>query len=660
MKYVLVLEDDLKLRTEMYEALRLVGPQVQIRFFDSLEHFHIWLKAALADGPRSLASAGVRFAGDSIADAVASDDDVLSLVVSKDEFLGSRQMNLMKRTLDMFIRKKLCSKEEPTSLIITAFDKPGFDIRTVEQRFINNVIYKPFDKPILQQHLLFGIEGRHQAKQSILHNMKTDSMVEMLKDIQFEAWSELGFVTRSDHAILQGALAKYYVRLNPQSELITIYASCYKSIAHPDFPDEFRCFFRLFAPGAGLLNRLRRDLPKTGAAIADKSTDDLLINASNLNCVIIDPEEGKEFDLEKTLKRVFTNVDIVMFRNFSDFVMELDPVEFEKTVKRPKAWGNDEPMKLVYDGTGQFLHETVPDLGEMGEMFGLKKKDLLRFDFTSMLSGVDKIEWKRFILGEQVVHTKFKFSLLGKTFFIAATDRQVTTAAGGKSRIEVLLRELTLEERCEMLKAESRLHGKVDFIFIKESELGENFRDRWDPILQKLERPKLFLMGSNEIQEHKLRPLGRHLTDVFYKPYDVNYILKKLFSVLPKLSAKEDYSVAYREASLSGKVANPIHISEVSEAGLVMNYHRPLELGGFREFILWMPGALEIPIVIGTCNYVEESKAEPAKDEGDKSGDKKNKVIYDNHFVFFGVRDLQLKYIRLWHRDNYILSKKES
>jgi hypothetical protein len=88
---------------------------------------------------------------------------------------------------------------------------------------------------------------------------------------------------------------------------------------------------------------------------------------------------------------------------------------------------------------------------------------------------------------------------------------------------------------------------------------------------------------------------------------------------------------------------NPVTVNEISEAGFVMQYYRSVAVGSFREIILWQPYEIGAPELLATCNYCEENPAQ--------------KGSYNCHFVFFGISDHLLKRIRVWIRDNYILSK---
>lgn len=74
--------------------------------------------------------------------------------------------------------------EEPTAIIFTGFERPEFKIRDYErENYRTDIIYKPFDKLILQEHLFMALVGRRPAKASLVHKMKTSVEVEMIRRI---------------------------------------------------------------------------------------------------------------------------------------------------------------------------------------------------------------------------------------------------------------------------------------------------------------------------------------------------------------------------------------------------------------------------------------------------------------------------------------------
>ena len=75
--------------------------------------------------------------------------------------IRSECISLLKKTKDLFVERKICTVEDPTAFVLTVFDDPGFKIKQLENRILNNVIFKPFDRLILIQHLTNAIDGRH-------------------------------------------------------------------------------------------------------------------------------------------------------------------------------------------------------------------------------------------------------------------------------------------------------------------------------------------------------------------------------------------------------------------------------------------------------------------------------------------------------------------
>ena len=171
---------------------------------------------------------------------------------------------------------------------------------------------------------------------------------------------------------------------------------------------------------------------------------------------------------------------------------------------------------------------------------------------------------------------------------------------------------------CDYLKDRAKLHGK---------DLND--------------LPELLLHSRRKLPPNEIRKLSTWARDVFFTPLEKSYIVKKLISDFG-FANKSPAALASIEEPTPLKVANPVDIIQISEAGLVMKYYRAISTGAFREFILWRPEEDATPEIIGTVNFHEENKT----DEG-----------YLNHFVFFGMKDHYLKHIRLWLLDAYIKSK---
>lgn len=526
MKFILILEDDARIRTDLYESLKSIDPRLHIRFFSDLASFHEFLKIAVHEGPKALANAGTRHEQDSTEEITPANTHELRLIIAKNEFLGVQNMGLIRRARDFFVRKHMCSEQEPTALILTAFDSPSFDIKLAEERIINNVIFKPFDKLILKQHLEYALTGHHPVTETAVATVKIQSTIEMLKEVSLHSLSEVGFTTINNHEIKIGAMTKYYSEAFASENKKSVYASCVSCKALSD--KEFLCEFHFFAADSGQISKIRRHI------LENKKLTTLDIqntgNTTPRRILLIDEDVPLSLEMKLLLTERFNHVEVFSYNNMGQLLSDLAD--------------KDTPNR-------------------------------------------------------QQLPTQFDFVFADYALF----------------EIE---KEKRWAQICDYLKDRAKLHGK---------DLND--------------LPELFLHSRRKLPPNEIRKLSTWARDVFFTPLEKSYIVKKLISDFG-FANKSPAALASIEEPTPLKVANPVDIIQISEAGLVMKYYRAISTGAFREFILWRPEEDATPEIIGTVNFHEENKS----DEG-----------YLNHFVFFGMKDHYLKHIRLWLLDAYIKSK---
>jgi len=542
MKYIYILENEEKFRDEMIEAIHKIDPRLAVRSFPSLEDFAQWIKLLMQEGPGALAKGGTAPPGSPPPETSSAEDPhQLVLVISKNEFLGAKHMSLLRKTRELFIRKGACPATDPTSLVITSFESPDFDIKLVEDRIINNVIFKPFDKLMLQQHLTFAISGRHPPSQYTVHNMKTSATIEMLKEVEIEALSDVGFISVSNRPLQAGAVAKYYSPAFTSVKHRSMHALCLSCLPHPERPDHFRCAFSFLGADPEQITSIRKEVRKKELVAFSHAWVPPTTLASPVDIALITNEDRLSQALTDLAASEFNNARVHLFPTLQSFLFAVDPELARKEKKDPHFVS---PLKLP-----ETLHAIFAD--EFLFLPGYKER------------------WKSIL--ESV----------------------------GKSR-----------------KAPaSNPSGKVE----------------------------VFAFTTKKFPDQDQRLLGEVVRDIFYLPIDRVYIAKKLPLFLPQLRLKENLKTATVALPHQAKAANPIQISEFSEGGLVIKYYRPISIGAFREFVLWLPHELDLPEFLATCNYHEESTGE--------------KGVYFNHFVFFGLNDHYLKHIRRWILQNHVLTK---
>lgn len=530
MKFIYVLEDDERIQKDLFDTLKNIDPQLAIRFFPSLEHFHNWLRLAIHEGPKSLAVGGQPFSEDTTDQIAPANTHELRLVIAKNEFLGVKNMGLIKRARDFFLRKKICSEQEPTSLILTAFDSPDFDIKLAEERIINNVIFKPFDKLILKGHLEYALKGHHSVSSETISSIQIKSTIEMLKEITIEGISEVGFTALNNHEIKIGTFSKYYGDIFHSGDKKSALAYC--RTCTEISPVQFKCEFQFFGLDNAQISQIRRQV------LQDKSAT------------------------TKELKNTHGKTTHILIL------------------------GEDEPLN-------QDLHNLFSD----------RFSNVVTYQYTS--------------------HGQLLSDLANKE-----TQRR------------------------------QNLPTQIDIVFANYDFLEAEKQKAWEGLTQQIQDraakaglshaaiPDLYLISRRRITVNESRDLTSWCKEIFFTTLDKQYIYKKLLTDRPTLLNKESTSIASLLEKSQLKVANPVAITEISEAGLVLKYYRAISIGAFREFILWRPDEHENPEVIGTVNFTEKDKGEGG--------------AYFNHFVFFGMKDFYLKHIRLWLREAYIKSKDKS
>jgi len=186
--------------------------------------------------------------------------------------------------------------------------------------------------------------------------------------------------------------------------------------------------------------------------------------------------------------------------------------------------------------------------------------------------------------------------------------------------------------------------AKRTFVFIDHAHLAGNEAGELDAIHKVYPSLGLFVLSPKILSEALETELSSRAEDIFYAPFNRSYIVKGLKLRYPDLANKEDLFESYQDVEKSIHVSNPVQLVQVSESGLIIGYRRELPVGSFREFVFWLPDEIEVPTLLAQCNFVE------------KAPDGKG---FNCHFVFFGLNEHELKFIRRWMLLRYVDNKQK-
>ncbi len=642
MRFVLILEDEEKFKKEVCEALMDIDPKLQIRVFTSAREFAAWIKLVMEKGPESLKSAGQTPEG--ITQQVLNEEEhVVSLIISKVEFFGKEQMSLLKKTQKLFLERKLSKPEDPCSFVLTKFEEAVENIKSLKEPILSNVIYKPFDRLILKQHLTSAVDGRHKPSKFFIANQKTTSVIEMVKEVPMLSLSEVGFTTQSDRAITLGTVAKYYGPDFIAGQLASVVAKVIKCDVDPSDSKKMIVGMQFFALDSEQFKNIRR-------IVHDKAHKEIPYHwveskpPKKLNLVVIDDEPDI---VQAFLENKFSDFQLVAYPTYTEFLVDLDPKSFqgEEAEKPEKAFSQAE-VELEMDITGATINSITKVKDEKITVFGLEEKDFVG-KTNWIFNHLDKDNlnaWKAWIK-KQDSALVLKFKNKQHNFFV-----RTLSFLKEEKKIKVKFTELNAAEKIKFLQDHSKLPRQIDLFIIHQKYFEGAPTDRWlkvEEILAKRNeittKIPLLILSAKKLSDGEKLEMAGFSSDIAFKPLDRLAFNQKVHLLCPELKLIDAIALRTVLRPQTIKSANPVKIEEISEAGLVMAYNRALETGSFRQFVLWAPLEASAPELVANCNFVEEIEKENFK----------------IHFVFFAVTDHSLKRVRLWIMDNYIQSKEK-
>lgn len=643
MKYIYVLEDDAKLNAQILEALRKSEPDSEIRYFTSMEEFQKWVVMAVKLGPASLVKGGHRIKEDTKPEVLDPQaEDQLLLLISKEEWLGSRHMALVRKTQEMLIRKNLCTKEDPTRLVITAFENPDFEIALVEDRIICNVLFKPFDELILSQHLHFALKGHHPASETFVHVVQVEQEVEMTKDVQMEAVGDVGFVTRSPRPIQVGKVSKYYGEVFKGRGRIHVMARCLASQPHPEFTEEFQVWFSYFGIPSHQITDIRKSMILRNEVEYTKA---LLERPSPFQkkWLILDGNAERVQKWKDILHKLF-KVEVETETSLEEFIFKSDPLAADAGQKE-KAWVETPTLKLHIDIKTRMIVGVEPETQKSKKIFGLPWVELTKKKIDDYLHPQSLALWKTHSAQASKKHETVLFKAGANRFLLKVQVGPEKTDAPHRT-LEFI--EAGTQEKTVWYNQHFDNPTKSFCIVVGASFATQGHQAFWKEWLEKLKTqphtPKVVIL-FDKVPDEKLSRELVWADDVFEDSNEAPYIERKL-KFLYFGEGTESLPVPFLNSCKEMiRVANPVEVAELSEAGIVINYYRPISLGAFRHFVLPKQGAESYSIYRTNCNF---SAPHPSE-----------KDLHQNHFVFFGITDAYLKQIRVWILDNYVQSKQK-
>ncbi|GIL17572.1 MAG: hypothetical protein BroJett040_13230 [Oligoflexia bacterium] len=659
MRFAYIIEDDPRFVKEIAEVIRgNIDKEMQIRVFASLEQFANWIKMAMLDGAAAVPHGGQAPPGFASPNIESNEGHEIALFISKIEFIGKSHIGLLQKTKKLFLDKNICKPDRPTGFVLTAFEQAEGRYRDFETEIINNIICKPFDKLILQQHLQNAIDGRKPLSQFFITNQKVDADIEMLKEVRIEGYSDIGFISKGNREIAPGSHGKYYGNFFATDRKKYCYGKVLSCQPDPQKQGEYFITITFMGLAPDQLSKVRQGRLKKDAAKLPFDWTKLRSNPSLMTrpgqFVIIEDDEPNALIVEEALKKRFKQNTVVRYPTLMEFLIDLDPkladAPPEKSAGKPFSCGPD--MEFIFDPLGNLVTGFNTEIKDPFTAFGVKDSDwkIRQNWFGTALGVAQKEKWKEW-LRQPSIGTEFMIKNGEVPYYF-----KPVSVVKESNRIIVKMAELSPTEILDYLLKNSRLPHAVDALFVSQRYFqGEEYEAKWIDIIDRLNKrgqekvqghmARAFILTNKDFPDLEMRKLGAIVADIFVKPVDRAYLMQKMRSYFPELAIVGD-PVQFETVSAPQiiKASNPVKMTEISEASTIIRYPRLIPVGEFREFMLFEGQRTDIPELLAQCNFVQEAE--------DKD--------YECQFIFYAVTDHFAKSVRIWIRDNYIDSKKKS
>ena len=313
----LIIEHELKSQLLIQDTLKTLDTGAVIESFDQLQTFYEKLN---------------HFNDTEKAEFLKFDLSILDF--------GQTPLKDWRKSYDQF----LALPRKDTEVCFTGFESSSLSLKFIQQFEIYNFIFKPFDPLILKETLNLAMQTQKRAQGLDIKLQKAAAFIGILKEVELESISELGFVTLSDSQIPLLSASKYFCSLFKVGRKQSAWAQCVVSLPHPQRPGYFINKFQFFGVDRPFLNQIRRHIKEhrqdeTSNALWSLASPPNMGATIQMGIVGEDNEENHHFkkDLElrfKNLKAEFVklSIDAQGQKNFLDtydVILNLSDLKYE-------------------------------------------------------------------------------------------------------------------------------------------------------------------------------------------------------------------------------------------------------------------------------------------------------------------------------------------
>jgi len=142
--------------------------------------------------------------------------------------------------------------------LFTGYDDPALSFKHVRTLGAYNFLFKPYDPLILKESLNIATQIGKRVQSVEMKPQEASAFVGLLKEVDLQSISELGFVTLSEGELPRDTISKYFSPIFLLDKKQSIWAQCLVSLPHPQKPGTYINKFQFIAADLNFLNHIRR------------------------------------------------------------------------------------------------------------------------------------------------------------------------------------------------------------------------------------------------------------------------------------------------------------------------------------------------------------------------------------------------------------------
>ena len=590
----------------------------------------------------------------------ALDLNFLRLLIADVDATCKIDQELWQKFLHKIRQQDSGASPSPLRFLYTSFVKnEEFNPRDYHSELVYNILIKPYDPTLVEQILLLALNPPGPLKVNELYQQKQPAVVELIKDIEIDRLTELGFRTQSRRPIDINKAARYYGKIFETGAHNSVFAYCYNNYEVTKDPPQYLSSFSFLGISKEQLSAVRRTLQgsphKTEYPFSSSTPDSA--TGQPLSALLLTQDANFAAQLDSFIKEKFNNLNLHWYKSLAQTLHLIPPQQrkmfssdYNPAVPMPVElhfkWKQN-PMSLLD------VYPPTSPLSTLTTFFDVDTKTLLnKSSAIKPLLAPESYLWLKQVqptTQKEKVFIKFYHKDIAYSFEVF--DWDFVQDSQHQQVLLVKSRFLSEEESYQQNLAESALPQKLDILFIDQQNFSMGHLLSLRSVCQWLNPktsgpPKTFLFSQKAVKDYEQLETLKNIDDVFVLPLDPFFTTRKLKMHLNPLQLRDpkDNSRWGMDFKQGIKTALPLIIDSISEIHVSFKYSRHIRLGDVRRLILLIPNTQSMPEILAVCRYCEEVSPK----------------IYQCDFLFFAVQDRQLRHLRQWIKLNYILEKNKN